>query len=102
MLANGYEKKLAAGVVAAGGTLATLIPPSAILVIYALIVEESVGALLLAGFLPGIVSAIIYAAIIIIWAKTHPKAPDRRSAVSTGASASQHCPVSSRSSSSRA
>ena len=71
MLANGYDKKLAAGVVAAGGTLATLIPPSAILVIYALIVEESVGALLLAGFLPGIVSALIYAAIIVFWAKTH-------------------------------
>lgn len=74
MLANGYDKKLAAGVVAAGGTLATLIPPSAILVIYALIVEESVGALLLAGFLPGVVSALIYAGIIIFWAKTHPKA----------------------------
>lgn len=72
MLENGYDRKLAAGVVAAGGTLATLIPPSAILVIYALIVEESVGALLLAGFLPGAVSAIIYALIIIFWAKTHP------------------------------
>ena len=74
MLRNGYDKKLAAGVVAAGGTLATLIPPSAILVIYALIVEESVGALLLAGFLPGLVSALIYAAIIILWAKTHKDA----------------------------
>ncbi|MEM7742969.1 MAG: TRAP transporter large permease [Pseudomonadota bacterium] len=74
MLSNGYDKKLAAGVVAAGGTLATLIPPSAILVIYALIVEESVGALLLAGFLPGVVSALIYAGIIILWAKTHRNA----------------------------
>lgn len=74
MLRNGYDTKLAAGVVAAGGTLATLIPPSAILVIYALIVEESVGALLLAGFLPGVVSALIYAAIIILWAKVHPTA----------------------------
>jgi len=74
MLKNGYNKRLAAGVVAAGGTLATLIPPSAILVIYAIIVEESVGALLLAGFLPGLVSALIYAAIIILWAKTHPDA----------------------------
>ena len=72
MLKAGYDRKLAAGVVAAGGTLATLIPPSAILVIYALIVEESVGALLLAGFLPGIVSALIYGAIIVLWAKTHP------------------------------
>lgn len=74
MLRNGYDRKLAAGVVAAGGTLATLIPPSAILVIYALIVEESVGALLLAGFLPGIVSALIYAGIIILWAQANPAA----------------------------
>ena len=72
MLKYGYDKKLAAGVVAAGGTLATLIPPSAIIVIYAIIVEESVGKLLLAGFLPGIVSAMIYAGIIIVWAKMRP------------------------------
>ena len=72
MLKEGYDKKLAAGVVAAGGTLASLIPPSAILVIYAIIVEESVGALLLAGFLPGIFSALVYAAIIIVWAKINP------------------------------
>ena len=69
MLKHGYNPAMAAGVVAAGGTLASLIPPSAILVIYAIIVEESVGALLLAGFLPGLVSALIYAAIIVIWAK---------------------------------
>ena len=72
MLKEGYDKKLAAGVVAAGGTLASLIPPSAILIIYAIIVEESVGALLLAGFLPGIFSAFVYAGIIIIWAKINP------------------------------
>ena len=72
MLKEGYDKKLAAGVVAAGGTLASLIPPSAILVIYAIIVEESVGALLLAGFLPGIFSAFVYGAIIMIWAKMNP------------------------------
>ncbi len=65
MLEHGYDRRLAAGVVAAGGTLASLIPPSAILVIYAIIVEESVGALIVAGFLPGIVSALIYAALII-------------------------------------
>ncbi|TCL08329.1 tripartite ATP-independent transporter DctM subunit [Shimia isoporae] len=72
MLRYGYDKKLAAGVVAAGGTLATLIPPSAIIVIYAIIVEESVGKLLLAGFLPGLVSALIYAGIIIVWAMVRP------------------------------
>jgi len=73
MLKEGYDKKLAAGVVAAGGTLASLIPPSAILIIYAIIVEESVGALLLAGFLPGVFSALVYALIIILWAKKNPK-----------------------------
>ena len=65
MLKSGYSRRLAAGVVAAGGTLASLIPPSAILVIYAIIVEESVGRLLLAGFIPGVVSAVIYALLII-------------------------------------
>jgi len=70
MLKLGYDKRFAAGVVAAGGTLASLIPPSAILVIYAIIVEQSVGQLLLAGFLPGAVSALIYAALIVILAKT--------------------------------
>lgn len=65
MLEFKYDRRLAAGVVAAGGTLASLIPPSAILVIYAIIVEESVGALILAAFIPGVISAIIYAALII-------------------------------------
>jgi len=72
MLKNGYDRKLAAGVVAAGGTLASLIPPSAILVLYAIIVEESVGALLLAGFLPGLFSAVIYALLIVFRAVRNP------------------------------
>lgn len=70
MLKIGYDKRFAAGVVAAGGTLASLIPPSAILVIYAIIVEQDVGKLLLAGFIPGAFSAIIYALLIIGMAKT--------------------------------
>ena len=65
MLAVGYNKRFAAGVVAAAGTLASLIPPSAILVIYAIIVEQDVGALLLAGFLPGAYSAVIYAGLVM-------------------------------------
>ncbi len=73
MLRYGYDKRLAAGVVAAGGTLASLIPPSAILVIYAIIVEESVGRLLIAGFVPGLVSALIYAALIIGQCKLRPE-----------------------------
>ena len=65
MLKIGYDKRFAAGVVAAGGTLASLIPPSAILVIYAIIVEQDVGKLLLAGFIPGAFSAVIYGLLII-------------------------------------
>ena len=68
MLKVGYDKSFAAGVVAAGGTLASLIPPSAILVIYAIIVEQDVGKLLLAGFIPGMFSAVIYALLIIAMA----------------------------------
>jgi tripartite ATP-independent transporter DctM subunit len=65
MLKIGYDKRFAAGVVAAAGTLASLIPPSALLVIYAIIVEQDVGKLLLAGFIPGVFSAVVYAALII-------------------------------------
>ncbi len=73
MLRYGYDRRLAAGVVAAGGTLASLIPPSAILVIYGIIVEESIGRLLVAGFIPGIVSALVYAAIIVVRARINPE-----------------------------
>ncbi len=72
MLKVGYDKRFAAGVVAAGGTLASLIPPSAILVIYAIIVEQDVGMLLLAGFIPGMVSALIYGVLIVILALVIP------------------------------
>ncbi len=70
MLALGYDKRFAAGVVAAAGTLASLIPPSAILVIYAIIVEQDVGRLLLAGFIPGVFSAFVYTTLIIGMALT--------------------------------
>jgi tripartite ATP-independent transporter DctM subunit len=69
MLKLGYDKRFAAGVVAASGTLASLIPPSAILVIYAIIVEQDVGALLMAGFIPGAVSALIYGGLVVFLAK---------------------------------
>ncbi len=72
MLKIGYDKRFAAGVVAAGGTLASLIPPSAILVIYAIIVEQDVGMLLLAGFIPGAFSALIYGGLIVAMALAMP------------------------------
>lgn len=73
MLKAGYDKRLAAGVVAVAGTLAALIPPSALMVVYAIIVEASVGQLLVAGFVPGIMSAVGYAAIVYVWCKINPE-----------------------------
>jgi tripartite ATP-independent transporter DctM subunit len=72
MLKAGYDKRLAAGVVAAGATLDSLIPPSALLVVYGIIVEESIGKLLIAGFAPGIFSALVYTAIITIMCTRNP------------------------------
>jgi len=69
----GYHPRLAAGVVAASGTLASLIPPSVILVVYGIITEQSIGALLVGGFIPGIVSAAIYAGMIYTRVKLFPE-----------------------------
>lgn len=70
---RGYDKAFAAGVVAVGGTLAALIPPSALLVIYGILVETSVAKLLLAGFLPGILSVFVYLIVITVVVKLNPK-----------------------------
>ncbi|BBK33281.1 tripartite ATP-independent transporter DctM subunit [Stella humosa] len=59
-----YHPSIAAALVAAGGTLASLIPPSAIMVVYGIITETSIGGLLLAGFIPGVISALVYASAI--------------------------------------
>ena len=56
MMAQGYDKRLAAGSLAAGGTLGIMIPPSIALLLYALITEQSVGEMFLAGILPGLFS----------------------------------------------
>jgi tripartite ATP-independent transporter DctM subunit len=70
---RGYDKAFAAGVIAVGGTLAALIPPSALLVIYGILVETSVAKLLLAGFLPGIMSIFVYLIVITVVVKLNPK-----------------------------
>jgi tripartite ATP-independent transporter DctM subunit len=72
MLKADYDKRLAAGVVAVAGTLAAMIPPSALMVVYAIIVEASVGKLLVAGFLPGVLSAIFYSALVLVWCRINP------------------------------
>ena len=68
----GYDDKVSAGCVAAGGTMATMIPPSVLLVIYGFIAEESIGALLLAGFLPGLLEAFSYSLMLFLRFKVNP------------------------------
>jgi len=61
----GYDDKVSTGCVAAGGTMAIMIPPSVLIVIYGFIAEESIGALLLAGILPGLLQATTYVAMLM-------------------------------------
>lgn len=62
----GYTKDYAAAVVAAAGTFAVLIPPSIVLVIYGIIAQLSIGALLLAGIIPGVFSALLLVAFVLV------------------------------------
>jgi C4-dicarboxylate transporter, DctM subunit len=73
MLKHKYDRGLATGVVAAGGTLDALIPPSIVFVIYGIFAEVSVTKLLLAGILPGILTAFVYMLMILIRCKLNPK-----------------------------
>jgi tripartite ATP-independent transporter DctM subunit len=64
MLKQGYEPRMAAGVVAISGTLAMLIPPSVALVIYGLLAEVNIGALLIGGVIPGVLVTITIMATV--------------------------------------
>ena len=68
-----YDDGLAAGTLAAAGTMGFLIPPSAAFVIYGIIAEQSVGKLLISGIIPGLLLSIAFMAIIIIRVKMNPK-----------------------------
>ncbi len=70
----GYSGALATGTLAAGGTLGILIPPSVILVIYAIITEQSVGKLFLAALIPGLIATIGYAIAIAVYVRINPEA----------------------------
>ena len=64
--------RLSAGCIAAAGTLAALIPPSILMVIYGVITEQSIGKLLIAGIVPGIVTAFLYCGGIYVLARWRP------------------------------
>ncbi len=69
-----YDTRLATGSVAAGGTLGFLIPPSIGFVVYGILTEQSIGKLLISGFLPGFLLALAYVLIIIVWVMIKPQA----------------------------
>lgn len=64
----GYADRFSGSVLAATGGLAVLIPPSAMLVIYALLTEQSVGQALIAGLIPGLVTVAVYMVVVLLWA----------------------------------
>ena len=68
----GYHVGLSAGCIAAAGTLAAMIPPSILMVIYAVITEQSIGKLLIAGIVPGVLTALIYCGGIYAIARWRP------------------------------
>ena len=74
MRRHGYSGALAAGTLAAGGTLGILFPPSIILVIYAVITEQSIGKLFLAALVPGLLATLGYVAAIAAYVRIHPAA----------------------------
>jgi tripartite ATP-independent transporter DctM subunit len=72
MRAHKYKDTLAAGCIAAGGTLGILIPPSSLMIVYGALTEESIGKLLIAGILPGIVTAVLLALTAWLQVRLNP------------------------------
>ena len=72
MLRAKYDPGLATGVVAASGTLGAFIPPSIPFVLYAVFMEASVGQLLMAGIIPGLLTMVAYSLLIIVRVKMNP------------------------------
>src|SRR5699024_8014982 len=73
MLRYKYDPGLASGVVASAGTLGSLIPPSIIMILYGYVAEVSIAKIFMAGFIPGILSAVMFSLMIIIRVKLNPR-----------------------------
>ncbi len=72
MLKRGYRPTLAAGSVAAGGTLGMLIPPSIVMVLYAFLTEQFLISLFIAAIVPGAITVVLYAIAIAIYVRIYP------------------------------
>lgn len=73
LLRRGYDKQMVTGVVQAGSSLGILVPPSVVLVLYAMIARQPVGQLWLAGVIPGLMMATMFIIYIIVRCKLQPE-----------------------------
>jgi TRAP-type C4-dicarboxylate transport system permease large subunit len=72
LLKRGYDKRMVTGVIQAGSSLGILVPPSVVLVLYAMIARQPVGQLWLAGVVPGLMMAAMFIAYIAIRCRMNP------------------------------
>lgn len=72
MIKLGYDRRLSSGVLAAGGTLSVLLPPSLILLFYGIVTDQSIGQLFIAGIIPGLLLASLFVLVVVIWARLNP------------------------------
>lgn len=78
MLRLGYSKRLSSACIAAVGTLDAMIPPSVAMVVYGIITEQSIGHLMVAGIVPGVLSAVAYGVTVVVMVRLRPElAPAR-------------------------
>src|SRR5487761_1914826 len=68
----GYPQSFATGVIAAGGTLGAMLPPSTVLAVYGIITEQDIGKLFMAGVLPGVLAICMHMATIAVIARVRP------------------------------
>jgi tripartite ATP-independent transporter DctM subunit len=72
MLRLGYGKELSSGILAAGGTLSVLLPPSLILLFYGIVTDQSIGDLFIAGVIPGLILVTMFCIVVMIWGVLRP------------------------------
>ena len=84
LLRNKYDGGFATGTIAVGGTLGILIPPSVILVIYAIMVEQNISHLFMAAFVPGLLASLFYLVTIFLVARRKPEMAPRHEPMARG------------------
>lgn len=80
----GYKDTMAMGTVSAAGTFAAMLPPSLTLIVYGIWTRTSIGALFIAGILPGLLTLLGYIVVILVWTKLDPDVAGERQSYSWG------------------